>query len=464
MRKFTIDTNVILLDPHVITALGDNDVYISLLVVEELDSFKKGQNHLGGAAREFSRHLDSYRQKASNLGLNLVKDGVPIRDNGEGRLFILMEDPSSTMADLEKHGIEGNKTDNKIIAQVKSFNDRLRRSKQKGSKEGLVLITKDFNMRIKVDALGIVSEDYENSVVQNFDSYINNNIDHLEDADIALLHEQGTLPNDWGFPLFEHIQIYSVNDHDKEHPTVIYAWENEDGREYITVKAHPRTIYGISAKNVEQQILIHELLDEDKICVSVVGKAGCGKTLLAFAAALEMVVNRRGKDGARCYDKVVLARPVVSVGKEIGYLPGTEREKLDPFMVPFYDAFDVLHSKAGPKMKGEAGFKSLESQGMIEVQAISSIRGRSFKNCILVIDEAQNLTPHEVKTICTRVGEGTKIILCGDIYQIDTPYMDSESNGVSHTIAKLRGEPTFAYVHLTKGERSSFAELAARLL
>jgi PhoH-like ATPase len=438
MKKiFVLDTNVLLHDPRAIFSFEDNDVVIPIVVIEELDKFKKGVDEIGRNARQVSRILDEHRLKGK---LSL---GVKLEGGGNLRVELNHQSPESLPSELI-----ATKADNRILATALNLkNDGL----------PVILVTKDTNLRIKADALGMTAEDYESDTIT---------LDELYSGEIELLVAPGAIDDFYTrgelqpadpkpFPN----QFALLKNSANESQTALARY-NKQKSVFVPITTAKHGVWGITAKNKQQQFALDLLLNDDIRLVTLVGKAGTGKTLLALAAGLEKTIE------ARTFQRLVVSRPVFPLGKDIGFLPGDIEEKLRPWMQPIRDNLDFLvGSSGGPgRVKGKKDLQSLFDLGMIEVEPLTYIRGRSMPNQYLIVDEAQNLTPHEMKTIITRAGEGTKVVLTGDPYQIDNPYIDSSSNGLSFVVDRFKEEPIAGHITLVKGERSDLAELAATLL
>ena len=458
-KNLVLDTNVLLTNPQVLFTLGKNNVYVPIPVLEELDKFKSGHSLLNHSARQVNRNIDKVRKMALEQGSSLKK-GVKVE--GGGKVFVLSDYPEV----IEVHpGLDSSKMDNIILAMALQLS--------KKSKRKTVLVSKDCNMRVKADAMGLPSEDYEQSVV--IDKTIYNPIPYLEIEESVLSNLVQSF-NDTGFGDPASIsskdfkeKIYEgqyVHVHSKDYldpfPVSLEKNPHRKGEFFLNMVApsiNPsKGVFNLQPKNLEQVCALDALLDQEVHCVSLVGKAGTGKTLLAMAAGLEQAVNKNK------YERVMVYRPIVPMGKDIGYLPGTEREKLDPYMRVLTDCFDVLMPNSGPRMKGGNATRQMEDMGKLVIEALTYIRGRSIKNAYIVIDEAQNLTINELKTILTRLGKGSKIVFTGDPYQIDHDYLDSHSNGLSHLIHKWKEEPLYRNINLHVGERSDIAELASNTI
>jgi PhoH-like ATPase len=438
MKKiFVLDTNVLLHDPRAIFSFEDNDVVIPIVVIEELDKFKKGVDEIGRNARQVSRILDEHRLKGK---LSL---GVQLEGGGNLRVELNHQSPESLPNELI-----ATKADNRILSTALNLkNDGL----------PVILVTKDTNLRIKADALGMTAEDYESDTIT---------LDELYSGETELLVAPGAIDDFYArgelqpadpkpFPN----QFALLKNSANESQTALARYSKQKSV-FVPITTAKHGVWGITAKNKQQQFALDLLLNDDIRLVTLVGKAGTGKTLLALAAGLEKTIE------ARTFQRLVVSRPIFPLGKDIGFLPGDIEEKLKPWMQPIRDNLDFLvGSSGGPgRVKGKKDLQSLFDLGMIEVEPLTYIRGRSMPNQYLIVDEAQNLTPHEMKTIITRAGEGTKVVLTGDPYQIDNPYIDSSSNGLSFVVDRFKEEPIAGHITLVKGERSDLAELAATLL
>ena len=435
-KTFILDTNVLLFDPVSINKFGGNNVFIPLVVIEELDRFKKDQSENGRNARYFARLVDDLRESGS-----LVK-GVPITSGGTLRISILRE-PAT------KHsGIDLSINDNLILANALYL-------KEQGEK--VILITKDINLRLKADALGLKAEDYETSEMtieelysgqRNFEVEAGRLNDFESSRFLDVTEEEGGrfYPN-------EYMIIHEAGN--PQHRALGRYYKKKNG---IVPLIKPRNgTWGIYPKNVEQQFALDALLNKEINLVSLVGKAGTGKTLLAIAAGLECAV------GQQEFSRVLVSRPIIPMGRDLGFLPGDVNEKLGPWMQPIFDNIDFLFGNQRANNQATT-WDELINQGLLHVEPLTYIRGRSLPNQFMIVDEAQNLTPHEIKTIITRAGEGTKIVLTGDSEQIDNPYLDSINNGLVYSIDRLKNEEIVAHTKLQQGERSPLSEIASELL
>ena len=434
-KTFVLDTNVILFDPTSIFQFEENLVFIPLVVVEEVDRFKKDQNENGRNARHFSRLVDELRKKGP------LSKGVEL-DNG-GTLMISVD---KKVKNQYVDTIDLTINDNLILSSALSL-------KEEG--DNVYLITKDINLRLKADIFGLQSEDYGKKNISLDEIYHGHRVLELDESDLTNFEKNRHLP----FEDAEEMEIYP-NEY-----LVIQAKGNERkralGRYSLSKKGivplipMREGIWGIYPKNMEQQFALDALLNDEVKLVTLVGKAGTGKTLLAIAAGLEMTINQEK------YSRLLVSRPVQPMGKDLGFLPGDVNEKLAPWMQPIFDNMDFLFNQ---NRGGGSSYDDLIEHGLLHVEPLTYIRGRSIPAQYLIVDEAQNLSPHEVKTIVTRAGEGTKIILTGDPQQIDSPYLDEINNGLTYCVDRLKVEDIVAHTSLKVGERSALSEVASKLL
>jgi PhoH-like ATPase len=441
-KVFVLDTNVLLHDPRGMFSFEDNDVVIPIYVIEEIDSFKKDQSELGRNARQVSRYLDQLRSDGS------LSTGVKLDRGGTLRVAV-------THKALPPEVTTDRGQDSKIMAVAAELTELA--SKGKGPK--VVFITKDTNLRIRADAIGIFTEDFEPEhmvIDELYKGWDELDVDgHLVDKFYA---EGGLdLPDPYRAPN----EYVCLKDKTNPQRTAL-------GRvkiDVVNAKARVEPIdpfkqgvWGIRPKNREQHFALDALLDDKIKLVTLVGKAGSGKTLLAIAAGLLKCTEEN------VFQRLLVSRPIFPLGKDIGYLPGDVEEKLNPWMQPIFDNVEFLMGLTQKDKKRGRSYKELLDMGMMQIEPLTYIRGRSIPNQYMIVDEAQNLTPHEVKTIISRAGEGTKIVLTGDPYQIDNPYVDQTNNGLVHTVNRFRSEKIAAHVTLVKGERSELAEIAANVL
>jgi len=437
LKNYILDTNVLLHDPNSILSFVDNHVLIPIEVIEEIDRFKRESNDLGQNARSVSRMLDGFR------GTGSLSEGVDLPNGGKLKIAFYKNGHSGN----GEVAFNGNTVDNRILLLAASI-------QKTQPKNATILVSKDINLRIKADALGLLAEDYETDRVFITDLYTGMMEIAVSPAKIAEFRAKSELALDDGKKYFPN-EYCTLADESNTKKAAL-AKVDATGKKLIPIIDCRDGIWGIKPRNREQHFALDALLDDRIKLVTLMGKAGTGKTLLAMAAGLKRVVNDRE------FRRLVVARPTISMGKELGFLPGSLEEKLAPWMQPIHDALEMLsdlnmghdHRRSGDLMRS----------GAIVVEALSYIRGRSIANQFMIIDEAQNLTPLEVKTIVTRVGNGTKIIFTGDPYQIDNPYVDSSSNGFNYVVSKFRDQAISAHIELQKGERSELAELAANIL
>ncbi|MEB3325788.1 MAG: PhoH family protein [Cyanobacteriota bacterium] len=457
MRKtFVLDTNVLLHDPQALTSFQDNDVVVPIEVVEEIDRFKRDPSEKGRNARQVSRLLDELREKGN------LADGVTINEANGGTLKVVFC-RSETLQQLPPE-LKGGNGDNNILAVA--LEQRLQ--EVMGNHRPVVLVTKDTNLRIKADAVGLIAQDYTTDKVDIADLYPGFCEVWASADQMDRVKSQGGLPQAdlaGGHPELVANEGVTLVDQAQPNHTLLARFHGDSGALMPLQKAPKVRLGAIQPRNREQTFALDLLLDPEIQLVTLIGKAGTGKTLLALAAGLHMVADERA------YDRLLVTRPVNPLGKDIGYLPGDIEEKMGPWMQPIIDNLDFLlgatdsHASArGGQRAPRNSWADLKGMGLLEVEAISYIRGRSIPRQYMVVDEAQNLTPHEVKTIVTRVGEGTKIVLTGDPYQIDNPYVDAESNGLTWLVERFKGQGLAGHVTLMRGERSPLAELAANLL
>jgi PhoH-like ATPase len=436
VKNYILDTNVLLHDPNSLLNFEENAVLVPIEVIEEIDRFKRESSELGQNARAVSRMLDGFR------GAGKLSEGVAL-PNG-GNLKIIFYKNGHTNGD---GGLHTNTVDNRILSLASSV--------QKAQpKNATILVSKDINLRIKADALGLQAEDYETDRVYLKDLYTGMVEMPMSTKEIAAFRSEGELALPEGKKYFPNEYCALIDETNPKKSAL--AKVDASGTKLIPIVDCREGVWGIKPRNREQHFCFDALLDDRVKLVTLMGKAGTGKTLLAMAAGLKRTVLDRE------FRRLVVARPTISMGKELGFLPGSLDEKLAPWMQPIHDALEMLgdlnmgheHRRSGDLMRS----------GMIVVEALSYIRGRSIANQFMIIDEAQNLTPLEAKTIVTRVGHGTKIVFTGDPYQIDNPYVDSSSNGFNYIVSRFRAEPIAAHIELQKGERSELAELAANIL
>jgi len=440
MKKiYVLDTNVLLHDPQSLFKFEDNDLILPITVIEEIDGFKKDQNETGRNARHVSRLLDALRAK------NPLMEGAPLEGGG----MLKVEKCSEESLQRLPPDLRSDRADNRILAVAMKM--------QRLTDLPVVFVTKDTNLRIKADALGLKAEDYESDKVSLEDLYTGTVEMEKDGKEVDRFFGQGYLDVPGDTNLSPNQCVTLVDAANSGH-VALARYHASEGRLLPLANLPKDGIWGIQPRNREQQFAFDLLLDDDIQLVTLNGKAGTGKTLLAIAAGLLKVADENR------FSRLLVSRPVYPMGKDLGFLPGDVEEKLTPWMQPIFDNVDLLLNSVDNQGKKKRGYKELVDMGILQIEALTYIRGRSIPKQYLIVDEAQNLTPHEIKTIITRAGEGTKIVLTGDPYQIDNPYVDSSSNGLNYVVVRFRGEKIAGHVTLAKGERSPLAELAANLL
>jgi len=449
MQKiYVFDTNVVIHDPSAIYAYPKDKIIIPITVIEETDQFKKGLDEKSRNARQFSRILDGLRKQDS------LAKGVKLKNGGILQVSLA-------------HKVDGDVND--IL--ITDVNDNLilgtayRCQKDNPDKE-VIMVSKDANVRIKADAIGLKAINYESETINFEELYTGVLKKEVSGAEVDAFKEKAEVKNTFGLTFYN--QFLLLYEKDKFNHNVIAKYHKDEDvvRPLQFYKNEP--IWGVKALNPEQEAAFDILLDDSIKIVSLIGIAGTGKTLLALAAGLQKTIQEEK------YTKLIVTRPIFPLGKDIGYLPGSKKEKYNPWMQPIYDNMEILlqsHDQEDEKKeKGKFGRKRTSSldefldYGFIELEPLTYIRGRSLPDQFMIVDEAQNLTPHEMKTIITRAGDRTKVVLTGDPYQIDIPYLDSESNGLSVVVEKFKDEKLSGHVTLVKGERSVLAEMAAKYL
>lgn len=432
-RKIVVDTNVILFDAFAITKFQEADVHIPISVIEEVDRFKRDPGENGRNARQFSRFVDMLREKGT------LSSGVQL-ENSETWVYINID---FTFSGLPSE-FNQEKADNRILATAMALQKQHPRSK-------VELITKDINLRIKADVLGVFAKDYEPEGVTTEDLYEGYQEIDVTPEKIDVFYREKRLVLDQKLTANQYI---IMKDSSNPNHSAIGRFSLSE-KAVVPLISATNGIWGIHGRNVEQSFALDCLLNDEILLVSLVGKAGTGKTLLAIAAGLHKTLDEG------IFQRLLVSRPIFPMGRDIGYLPGDIEQKLNPWMQPIFDNVEFLMG-ADKKAAGRA--QELINQGMLNIEPLTYIRGRSIPKQYLIVDEAQNLTPHEIKTIITRAGRGTKVVLTGDIYQIDNPYVDSANSGLTYAVEKFKGHSIAAHVTLTKGERSELAELAANIL
>jgi PhoH-like ATPase len=443
IKNFILDTNVLLHDPNAIFGFEDNNVCIPIYVIEEIDNFKKDLSDLGQNARQVSRLIDSYRVKGN------LRDGMTI--NGGGKLRVLFIDKENSRDLAQSYHQEfslSHQMDRLILASALDI-------KRKEPKIPAVFVTKDTNLRIRADALGLQAVDYDRERKDISEIYTGVGEIFITEQMINQFYEKGVIELPDGMfheNMYAHLKVENNNSKSA------LGRVNVAERKIVPLLNIKGSVWGIRAKNKEQHFALDALLNDDVKLVTLIGKAGTGKTLLAIAAGLYKVSDEK------IFTKCLVSRPIFPMGRDLGYLPGDIEEKLNPWMQPIYDNVEFLLNLSKKDTKASSKCDELIDLGLLEIEPLTYIRGRSIPNQYIIVDEAQNLTPHEVKTILTRVGHGTKMVLTGDIYQIDNPYVDSVNNGLAYVAEKFKDEKLSAHINLVKGERSNLAELAANRL
>jgi PhoH-like ATPase len=436
-KSYILDTNVLLHDPQALFRFEDNNLIIPMTVIEEIDRFKKELSETGRNARQFSRIMDGLRTKAKLI------DGVELESGGHLRVDLYTEEHMKILPPE----LRIDRGDNRILAVALDVKAR--------SKLPVVFVTKDTNLRIKADAVGLTAQDYESDKVSLEDLYSGTAEVFLSRDEIDRFYSQGFLPVEQDYLPN---QCLTLMDAANPSHTALARYNRALRQAMPLLRAPKEGLWGVHPRNREQQFAFDLLLNDDIQLLTLVGKAGTGKTLLAIAAGL----HKSADEGS--YSRLLVSRPIFPLGRDLGFLPGDIEEKLSPWMQPIFDNVELLLGAVEEGTKRKRGYKELVDLGILEIEPLTYIRGRSIPKQYMIVDEAQNLTPHEIKTIITRAGEGTKIILTGDPYQIDNPYIDSASNGLTYVVEKFKGEAIAGHVTLSKGERSCLAELAANLL
>lgn len=438
-KIFVLDTSVILYNHNSIHSFDDNDVAIPITVLEELDNFKKGNDSKNFEAREFIRIMDSLSEKGT------LQKWQKLDGPKRGKFKVVIDAQVDSAVDAEKvFGVA--KADHRILNVAISL-------QQEFPKRSVIMVTKDINLRIKAKALGIAAEDFETGKIKNVDDLYTGTalLENVSSEVIDRMYRDG-------YCLYSDLEIEKPVPHQyfilKSGRNSILGYYNPIEDQIERIDKQP--IHRIIPRNAEQVFAAHALMNPEVKLVTISGVAGTGKTLLALAAALEQ---------RRQFKQVFLARPIVPLSnKDIGFLPGDASEKIRPYMEPLYDNLKFIKSQYGERDKEYQNITAAIENEKLVISPLAYIRGRSLSNIFFIVDEAQNLTPHEVKTIITRAGEGTKIVFTGDIFQIDTPYLDSQSNGLSYIIHKIHSHNIYAHIRLEKGERSELANLANDLL
>jgi PhoH-like ATPase len=439
MKKlFVIDTNVVLFDHTCIYTFQEHDVALSVVVLEELDRFKRGNDLINLEARQFIRELDGL------FGAGPLGEGLPLGE-GRGRLFVEVGEPSASRV---SQAFALGKPDHRILALAEELRGRRK-------DRDVILVSKDVNLRIKAKSLGLVAEDYTTGKVPNIERLYPGTAcwEGLSGEVITRLHNE---PHAVPLAEFRDREPLLPNQYLVMRNGSLSALAHHNRAAGMLERVTKRAAYGVEPRNAEQIFALDALMRPEVQLLTLTGRAGTGKTLLALAAALEQ---------RRLYHQIYLARPMVPLGnRDIGFLPGDVKSKLDPYMQPLWDNISVIRHRLSPESREHKALAEMIEHEKIAIAPLAYIRGRSLDHVFFIVDEAQNLTPHEVKTIITRAGEGSKVVFTGDIHQIDTPYLDSQSNGLTFLVDRMKEQDLFAHVNLVKGERSHLAELASTLL
>ncbi|MGB9341705.1 MAG: PhoH family protein [Polyangiales bacterium] len=438
-KTYVLDTNVVLHDPLAVYKFEDNAVVLPIFVIEEVDQFKKELSELGQNARHLSRILDDLRSQNGRT----LDQGVPIESTG-GELRVAVP------PQMPKRARGPGEMDRFILQMALDLRDE-------HPEQPLIFVTMDTNLRIRADALGLKAETYEGGRVSIDELYSGVVTADVDRALVDQLAQRETIDaSRLEVQLYPHAGVV-LREREQHRHTSLGRFDSKSGT-IVPLRIGREGVWRVRPRNLEQYFALDMLLSPDIHLLTLVGKAGTGKTLLAIAAGLQSVVQ----DGA--YSRMLVSRPIFPMGRDVGYLPGTVEEKLNPWMQPIFDNLEYIFSSGRGRMSEHRNYEELLASGVIQIEPLTYIRGRSLPNQFLVVDEAQNLTPHQVKTVITRCGSDTKIVLTGDPYQIDNPYVDAASNGLTVVAQRFQGESIGAHVTLSKGERSELAERATQLL
>ncbi|MCG5056176.1 MAG: PhoH family protein [Myxococcales bacterium] len=435
-KHFVFDTNILLHDPRAIFQFEENEVVIPIFVLEEIDQFKKESSERGRNAREVARILDGFRADGSRLS-----DGVALPSGGRLRV-------AAGQRALPTSLRENQVADHLILGVALDVRDA-------NAKEPTIFVTKDVNLRIRADALGLRAMDFEAGRIDIDELYSGMSDLEVSGEQINQFYAENTL--DLGDARVLPNQYILLKDSQSPSHTALGRVDPKT-RRLVPLRKMREGVWGIRPRNKEQHCALDLLLSDEVKLITLVGKAGTGKTLLALAAGMQQTVEDR------TYTRLLVSRPIFPLGRDVGYLPGDIEEKLNPWMQPIYDNVEFLMGLSKTDQRNGRSYRELIDMGYIQIEPLTYIRGRSIPMQFIIVDEAQNLTPHEVKTIITRVGENTKIVLTGDPYQIDNPYVDATSNGLTTAVQRFMGQELAGHVTLSKGERSELAELASNLL
>ncbi|MBN8554923.1 MAG: PhoH family protein [Deltaproteobacteria bacterium] len=450
-KFFILDTNVLLHDPNALFAFGDNTVIIPIKVIEEVDKFKRDLTETGKSARTFCRMLDAMRQfgsLANGVPLQVAVDAIlPNKSKKvQGELRVFIRDVSAETENLFR---AANDADLQILMAAIDLAKTHKR---------VVLVTKDVNFRVRADAYGITAVDYESESQVDIDELYSGWRDlKLSAEDLSLFYKKRELTIEQWEEAPHANEYFVLRDRENDKNTALAKWDSHQ-KKIVPIIELAKGLWGVQPRNKEQRFAIDMLMNDQIQLITLVGKAGTGKTMLALAAGLTKVLDEN------VYTKMLVSRSIFPLGRDLGALPGELEEKLRPWMQPIFDNFEFLLSSKSAGRDRRVSYKTIMEFGEVEIEALSYIRGRTIPNQWLVVDEAQNLTPHEIKTIVTRAGEGTKVILTGDPYQIDNPYIDASNNAITFVAEKFKNEALGAHIFMTKGERSPLAELASNIL
>jgi len=437
-KTFVLDTNVILHDFRSIYNFEENDIVIPIVVLEELDKFKKGNDTINIQAREFMRILDHLTEDCPR-----IEDGVPLGE-GRGTLYVIGGKPFNEAMRLS---FSEPIPDHKILAVAMWV-------KENYPDKHVILVSQDINLRMKSRTLGMESQDYKTGKVENAERLFQGIrlVPNTNDDFVSRIYREARVSvQESGLGAdFQPNEYFMVGD---EHTNALCCYELQD---QIIRKVVKQRAAGITPRNAEQSFVLDALMRPEISLITITGKAGTGKTLLALAAALEQ---------SKMFMQIFLSRPIVPLGnKDLGYLPGNEKQKINPYMQPLFDNLNVIKQNLGVNSKSSQQIDDMLKSERLLVSPLAYIRGRSLNNAFFIVDEAQNLTPHEIKTIITRAGQGTKMVFTGDVEQIDSPFLDIRSNGLSYLANKMKGQDFFAHINLVHGERSRMADVAGKLL
>lgn len=434
-KRYILDANVLLYDPESIYAYPNSEVLIPIFVLEEIDNFKKDINEIGRNARIVVNSLDEIRKNGS------LTKGVELENGSVIRVFIT----DSKMTRLPQY-LNPHKSSNKVLAAALNIEELF--------PENTYLVSNDINLRIRGAAVGLEVIPYEEKHPDLSLIYEGLNYKEIDDKIFQQIKEEGVLKID--NPVYYANQVVILKNQKADEKIVTRYHDQKCA--LIPIQMFEDGIWNVKPKNLEQAVALDVLMDPTVDIVMLAGKSGTGKTLLALAAGMEQMLAKNQ------YEKLLVSRPIFPMGNDLGYLPGDLEEKMEPWMQPIFDNLEFLLSSQTSAKNKISSYQRLLDQGFIELEPLTYIRGRSIPNRFIIVDEAQNLTPHEIKTIITRVGEGTKLVLTGDPYQIDNPYVDTNSNGLSHVIEKFKKYSIAGHVYLLYGVRSKLAELASDIL